>query len=371
MDSKNLRTKPVLRHIRLLFAVFFVLVGYVDVSAVGVTPTLETEPVPYDGDAADDPAIWIHPTDRSQSTIIGTDKQGGLAVYDLDGNEIQYLSLGSINNVDVRYNFPLGEDLIDIVAATNSDTDAILLYRVDPETRQLEDVSAGLIETNVAPLKGLCMYHSWTSGKYYVIVTTYERGDVQQWELVDNGNGKIDAVLVRSFALGSNVEGCVADDELSYLYLGQEDHGIWKYGAEPQDGEMRELVDTTNGEGNLVPEVEGLGLYLMDNYDGYLIASSQGSDEFVVYSRENNDYLGTFTVVAGNAVDGVTHTDGLDVTSASLGDRFPDGMFVAQDDQNTLPQAYQDFKLVSWRAIAEALNLEIDSSWNPRAANID
>jgi 3-phytase len=370
MDSKNQSTKTVLRPVWLLLGLFFVLVASVDGKDVGVPPSLETEPVPYDGDAADDPAIWIHPTDRNLSTIIGTDKQGGLAVYDLNGNEIQYLSLGPMNNVDVRYNFPLGGSLIDIVAATHSDTDTILLYRVNPETRQLEEIVSRPIETNVAPLKGLCLYHSWISGKYYVFVTTYERGDVQQWELVDNGSGAIDAVLVRSFTLGSNVEGCVADDELSHLYLGQEDYGIWKYGAEPLDGEMRELVDSTNGDGYLVPEVEGLGLYMMDNHNGYLIASSQGNDEFTVYARESNDYLGTFSVVSSGSVDGVTHTDGLDVTSAALGDRFPDGIFVAQDHENTDPQAYQDFKIVSWRVIADALNLEVDSSWNPRAAII-
>ena len=41
-----------------------------------VTATVETEPVPHSGDSADDPAIWIHPTDPAQSTIIGTDKHG-------------------------------------------------------------------------------------------------------------------------------------------------------------------------------------------------------------------------------------------------------------------------------------------------------
>ena len=41
---------------------------------------VETEPVPSAVDAADDPSVWINPTDPAQSTIIGTDKtaQGGL-----------------------------------------------------------------------------------------------------------------------------------------------------------------------------------------------------------------------------------------------------------------------------------------------------
>ena len=72
-----------------------------------VTATVETDPVPNGGDAADDPAIWLHPTDPALSTVIGTDKEGGLAVYDLDGRQIQYLAGIRPNNVDIRHGFPL------------------------------------------------------------------------------------------------------------------------------------------------------------------------------------------------------------------------------------------------------------------------
>ncbi|MGH9801131.1 MAG: phytase, partial [Blastocatellia bacterium] len=74
------------------------------VSAEGleaIHATVETDPVPSGGDAADDPAIWIHPTDPVLSTIIGTNKQGGLAVYDLGGKQIQYLADGRMDNVDL------------------------------------------------------------------------------------------------------------------------------------------------------------------------------------------------------------------------------------------------------------------------------
>jgi myo-inositol-hexaphosphate 3-phosphohydrolase len=45
----------------------------------------ETAPVGHSGDAADDPAIWVHPSDPSRSVVIGNDKQGALEVYDLVG----------------------------------------------------------------------------------------------------------------------------------------------------------------------------------------------------------------------------------------------------------------------------------------------
>jgi 3-phytase len=37
---------------------------------------VETEPVPSSGDAADDPAIWVHPGDPARSLVLGTDKKG-------------------------------------------------------------------------------------------------------------------------------------------------------------------------------------------------------------------------------------------------------------------------------------------------------
>src|SRR5690349_1849047 len=48
-----------------------------------VMPVLETVPVANPEDAADDPAIWVNPKDPAKSAVIGTDKKGGLYVYDL------------------------------------------------------------------------------------------------------------------------------------------------------------------------------------------------------------------------------------------------------------------------------------------------
>lgn len=48
-----------------------------------VTPLVQTPPVFDDeagGDAdADDPAIWVHPTDRSRSRVVATVKNAGCA----------------------------------------------------------------------------------------------------------------------------------------------------------------------------------------------------------------------------------------------------------------------------------------------------
>ena len=258
-----------------------------------VTATVETDPVPNGGDAADDPAIWINPSDPSLSVIIGTDKQGGIAVYDFSGNQLQYLADGAMNNVDLRYDFPLGGQPTAIVAVSNRTYDSISIYKVDASNRQLVDVAARTIQTGLSTAYGLCMYHSPVTGRYFAFAND-KRGKVEQWELFDDGTGHVDGFVVRAFSIGSQTEGCVADDESADLYISEENTGIWKYGAEPGDGTARTQVDTTGSGGHLTGEVEGLALYYGSGGAGYLIASSQGSSEFVVYGREgDNAYLAT------------------------------------------------------------------------------
>ena len=53
-----------------------------------------------------------------------------------------------------------------------------------------------------------------------------------------------------------------------------------------------------------------------------------------------------------------TATDGLDVSSAYFGPNFPGGVFVAQDGRNITPDENQNFKLVPWQRISDAMGLE-------------
>ena len=327
--------------------------------AESVLAAYETEPVPTSGDAADDPAIWVNSADPSKSTIIGTDKRRGLAVYDLTGRQLQFLPDGQLNNVDIRYEFPLGGQRVALVTAGNRLDNSIAIYKVNPKTRLLENVAARRVTTLEA--YGSCMYQSAKTGKSYYFVDSVW-GDVEQWELFDNGAGKVDARKVRSFSATAQtvsaealMEGCVADDYYGYLYVGLEDSGIRKFGADPDAGSSFTVVDTTGQGGHLSPDdVEGLTLYRRDDGSGYLVASNQGRNNFVIYQRKgNNEYIGTFKIAEGTGIDEVTHADGIAVTSRPLGSRFSDGMFVAQDHEND--GRNQNFKLVPWEWIEDAI----------------
>jgi 3-phytase len=299
-------------------------------------------PVKDQGDAADDPAIWINPSDPAESTIIGTNKQRGLAVYDLQGKEIHFIPDGQLNNVDVRTGFRLAGEQVDLVTASNRANNSLVIYKVNASTRKLENVAGRPVTT--IPAYGSCMYRSAKTGKFYYFATS-KTGLMEQWELADDGKGRVDATRIRRWKVGTQVEGCVADDELGHLYVGEEAVGVWKYGAEPNAGENRTLVDKTGAGGNLVPDVEGMTIVRTANGTGFLIVSSQGNNSYVVYRREGgNEYTGTFQIIAGDGIDDVSETDGIDATSTPLGSAFPHGIFVAQDGLNA--GGNQNFKLV-------------------------
>lgn len=334
-----------------------------------VKPTWASAPVDNPGDAADDPAIWVHPTDPGRSTIIGTNKQGGgLYVYDLDGAVLHYANDGQMNNVDLRYNFALGGDNVDLVTASNRTNHSIAIYKIDPDSRKLIDVADGLQPTDLPDSYGQCMYQNPETRATYVFIND-KSGLYHQWELMDSGNGKVRAELVRKFSVPSQPEGCTADDENGVLFVGEEDVGVWKFSAAPDGSDQGELIITVADNPALKDDIEGMSIYYGANGAGYLVVSSQGNDSYAIFDRQgNHDYLGSFVITANSELnlDGASETDGLDVTSANLGPKFPNGLVVVQDGRNLMPAANQDYKAVPWESIAKALNLDIHNGWDPR-----
>lgn len=326
-----------------------------------VIPDAETVPVPSGTDAADDSALWIDPSDPSQSLIIATDKTSGLAVYELSGALLQAEDIGRVNNVDIRQNFSLSDGTsIPVIVATNRTDNSLEIYTLDAQARQIVDVAARTIISPMREVYGICLYQSALSGETFAFLNSADTGEVEQYRLFEVDGGKLDAELVRQWVIGSQTEGCVADDELGFIYIGEEAQGVTKYFAEP-DADTTSLltVDDTKRAGNLTADVEGMTLYLQADGAGYLIVSSQGDSTFAVYERGgDNAYLGSFSIIEGETIDAVSGTDGIDVTSVALGDAYPEGVFIAQDDLNINPDENQNFKLVSWVRIREALDLD-------------
>lgn len=315
-----------------------------------VPADVETTPVPQSGDAADDPAVWVHPDRPGDSLVIGNDKQGGLDVYALDGTRLQRITTTTRfwGNVDVRQGVQVGAFSGDLVLGYNA---GIRSFTVNPQTLRLTPVGDGTGSIPTKGGEGLCAYASDQTDQVSVFVIT-RGGRVRQYLLHDGDrDGLVQGRLVREFFVGSEAEGCVADDATGRLYVAEEDHGLWRYGAEPGDGVTRVLLDTVAAPGHLLADVEGVTLAETGPASGHLIVSAQNGRSpqqsyFAVYDRMTNDYQWSFRITGSASADGCERTDGVAARSGDLGPGFPDGVFVCQDNGNTAPGVgNQDFKL--------------------------
>jgi 3-phytase len=325
-----------------------------------VTARVETRPVGDAGDAADDPAIWADPADPSRSLILGTDKRAGLYLYDMNGAVVDFLAAGKLNNIDLRDGFALDGKRVVLAAATDRTNKTIRLFMLDTERRKIVDIGDGPQPSGLGDPYGVCIYKSVKSGRFYVIASDTE-GLNRQWEIVARPGGRAAIKQVRDLHLGSQTEGCVADDANAKLYIDEEDVALWQFNAEPGGSDRGRQIGTVADNPALAADLEGVSLYDLGGGRGYLVASSQGNNSYAVYRREgDNAYLGSFAVIADGVtgIDGISETDGLDLSSRPLGPGFEAGAMVAQDGRNVLPDAAQNFKIVRWADIAAALHLE-------------
>lgn len=330
-----------------------------------------TQPVPHNHDAADDPAIWIHPRDPALSLVLGTDKRGGLHAYNMDGSENQLIAPDAQpNNVDVLYDFPLHQRTVDLAVAGAQAPEpgrGLKVWVIDPATRLLRDVTDhGAIPVFGGDTPyGLCTYHSARTGRFHVFVTGRD-GKVEQIELRATGPNSIGGTRVRAFGVGSTAEGCVADDDAGFFYLAQEAVGIWRFSAEPSTRPENGRLVVRVGEHGLVADVEGLTLYAAGPERGYLIASSQGNDSYKVYERGgDNGFVLTIDPVAGR-LDDVEHTDGIVVTNCGTSRQLSRGVFIVQDGHNA--SGNQNFKLYGWEDIA-GTQLALDTKCSVRSGS--
>jgi len=332
----------------------------------------ETGPVnaPPGSDAADDPAVWIHPYNPSKSILYGSDKTGGIVSYDLSGNILSFIAAGRINNIDIAYNLKLQNTTIDICGGTNRSLNAIDIYKINPESGALEFILDTTLPSKVNEVYGFCFYHSPFSGINYAILCGKD-GVIEHYEIIE-GNEKLSLVPVGSYDIGSQPEGLVADHKHGFLYIAEENHCIWKVNAEPGIHNITKLAySSENNNPNIEYDLEGLAIYYTSSDHGYLLASSQGNSSFAIYDRfYENRYIGSFRITNG-IVDGTSETDGIDVVNLGLGNSFPDGLFIAQDDRNDSSgsQQPQNFKLAGWNKIAGLFNppLLSDNDFNIRS----
>jgi 3-phytase len=304
-----------------------------------VTANVETEPVFAGDDAADDMCVLENFNNPESSLIISSDKKYGIIVYDLEGVKLYDYEVGRINNVDILPSRSFQNKYI--VAGTNRTYNSIDIYLFNSKG-ELENL---ILRKEIPSLKdvyGVTFYRD--DFNTYLFISD-KKGNVEQWSY-NNDEVNSEIKFVRKLKFSSLVEGLVADESKGKIYIGQERKGIWELNAFPSFDSQKKLIFKKSK--NFKPDFEGLALKDDGNGEGYLIASVQGSNGYLIIDRKSLDAKMFFRIIDGDKIDGTTETDGIDVTSIKTS-KFPNGFFIAQDDDND--GLNQNFKLVDWNKI--------------------
>jgi len=330
-----------------------------------IKPATVTEKVKHD---TDDPAIWINKTDPSQSLILGTDKDndGAIYVFDLDGKVIEEKTIRGIvrpNNIDVRYGLILKGEEVDIAVATERGRNCLRVFSL-PDMKIIDNggIEVFVGEELKAPM-GVSLYKRPGDGALYAIVgrkTGPSGSYLWQYLLEDDGTGNVKGTVVRKFGLYSGfkeIESIAVDDLLGYVYYSDEQFGIRKYHADPDAKNAAEELGMISTK-DYLEDNEGISIYCIDDKTGYILVSDQSANRFRIYPREGTPaeidiedpednvparpHLHKLLKIVNVETN---NSDGSDVTSTALGDKFPSGLFVAMSDDKT-------FQLYHWSDIA-------------------
>lgn len=319
-----------------------------------VTALAETDATTGD---TDDPAIWVAPADGAASRIIGTDKTFGLRVYDLNGKTLQEFPSGKINNVDLR---PFaGTGGVALVGASKREDDTMVFFTMSsagvmtPATPHAFAAIPPGQGAGVDDIYGFAMQSDPATGRLFALAN-FKTGQIFQWEIFAQ-NDQLSLTFVRQLDVGSQPEGMVSDDQAGMIYVGEEDVGVWRFAGDPAASAEAFEVDRVGSACLPVDDVEGLAIH-----DGgtkrHLVVSVQGIDKAAIYrlSGAEKPVCAGLVGIGAGALDGVSETDGLEVTSQPL-PGYPEGMLVMMDDQN---EGYStNFKMISWAAVRQGLGL--------------
>jgi 3-phytase len=376
---------PVLTALRLLAVSLTLALAGPAVAAPGspdpveVTTDNET-PVLYDDDeggnaSGDDPAIWVHPTDSSQSVVIATAKEGGLRVYDLGSAELQSITAdpapradgvdGRYNNVDIAYDIPLGGEVVDVAVVSDRYNDQLRFWVIDPlgadAATPLTEVTAPeqafLFSEDRAEVDaertayGVAVYQPG-DGATYAVVTQEGDTAIATVRLVTDGEaiGYTDITYLElpgEFPLPDcsiwvpceepgihpQLEGVAVDQRTGTLYATQEDVGLWRIELPLGSSEPRLLDkvadfgvhDAWNEEAEecepVDPDAPSYGgPNLVADAEGVDIYYGPGRTGYVLVSSQGDDRFAVYTRVGRNRSLGTFRVRGVGVDDVNGSD---------------------------------------------------
>lgn len=330
-------------------------------SNVGTGPALPNNP--------QDAAIWVSSADANNSLVLATERTqvtGRLYSYNLIGQNAQSSNpLMQPGLVDVKSGFLLGGQTLDLAAVAEAGTALIRFFSIDRATGQLTDIT-GFADVfkdrtgeSAVPV-GVALYRRASDNLGFVVVSPRSgpMTDYLYQYRLDYAAGKINLTYVRKFGEFStistpgdaDVKGILIDDAAGYLYYTDKSFGIRKYLADP-DAPNANTELTVFGQTEFSGDRNGLALYTKEDGTGYLLSVDQTASQsrVLLWRREGVPGYPNNHLMAATLNLNADFIDGIAVTSASLGDKYPNGLLAVSN------RSGKNFLYYSWQDIASAL----------------
>lgn len=296
-----------------------------------VLPSAEARPSAETRDGSSDSVVLV--SDNGEAGwIAAADRQFGLRIYALDGQEVSAFGVGALRDVDaVR----VAADEY-VMAASNAATQSINLFHARIADGVLTVTPRTPLPLALAEPHGLCMELVADRLRVYI---ADGGGRIEEWHVDADGFGS----LVRWFSFPTRTEGCVVDRPARRLFVGEAGVGIWSLDLETGD---RFLVDGYPSA-RLLPDAEGLDIYEAGDRR-YLLASTPRGQSVGVYRLPSAEPAAAIRVSpnAQLGIDGLPVVGGVAVTSRAL-PGHPEGIVIFHDGTTY----ERSFKMVDWRVV--------------------
>jgi len=361
----------------------------------------------------DSVSVWIHPQQPHNTLIITPAADSmGFSIFDTTGKQLSDFTFkGKLTSLSVEYNFRFGNRQVDVLTAVDPTTSTLFLFEIVP-------TGAIVLLGQFSVMKGAhisaaCTYKNVRTGDLSVFVVGGDQGRIEQWVISGNDYGdsettSLSSQLKRSVEVGSKVESCIADNERGVVYVYENDVGIWKYGAEPEEGSTRTIMDTKNttsfGPRRLKHgpngEIGGMALFHARRGRGYLLVTNPGEGEggsVLIYGRgAENRFLNRFQVMSKTANNEVSSDPsladwpanallnknlesyvnvgkGIEVINAGTSGEFSKGLLILQNRKGGEGSS-DTLAFIPWNVVADTIegredankHLIIDPEYNVR-----
>jgi 3-phytase len=203
-----------------------------------------------------------------------------------------------------------------------------------------------------APM-GIAAWRRPSDGAAFVMVggkSGPATGYLWQYRLVRDSAGTVRGERVRTFGTYSGkkeIEAIAVDRTLGHVYYSDETVGIRQYHADPDHPDAaRELA--LFGTTGFVQDHEGIGIYAVTDSTGWIVVSDQQGRRLQVFRREGTKGAPYAHALVATIPVSALETDGLEVTTAAVSDRLPQGALIMMSTNRT-------FHVYDWRDVARRL----------------